>query len=124
MYIRFQTALIDEFSTKPQWIFQNIYQFRDSGVLQDYEKDYLQWLLTWFDENLEKSHTFSRKRTSSEATRWLSRYKESAHDHISKMYELKAFLEIHDMYVEVVMTDIPGYIIYEYDIQIVAEPYK
>jgi len=40
------------------------------------------------------------------------------------MYELKRMFEEYEIYVEVMMTDTPGYIVYEDDYQIVAEPYK
>ena len=124
MYIRFQTSQIDhEWSTKPFGIFRLAYELRDSAI-PEYDAEYLRTILKRFDENLDKPDTFSRKKTTSYATKWISRYKDTATEHISYMYELQRIYEEYDIYVEVVMTDTPGYIVYEDEYQIVAEPYK
>ena len=123
-YIRFQTSKIDiEWSTKPFGIFQLAYKLRDSGI-PDFDADYLEDILRWFDDHLDVPNNFSRKKTRSYATRWISRYKDTAKEHISYMHELKRMFEEYEIYVEVMMTDTPGYIVYEDEYQIVAEPYK
>lgn len=122
-YIRFQTTQINELSTKPAGVFQIVYDTLDSWLPQ-YQYDYINWLVSWFNQYLKKPGKFSRKKTNSEHTRGISRFKESAKEHIAKMYELKIALEEHDVYIEVLITDTPWYIVYEDKIQIVAEPYK
>ncbi len=124
MYIRFQTSEIDyDSSTKPFWIFHGAYELRDSAI-PEYDKQYLKDLLERFDDNLDKPTKFSRKQPTWWATKWISRYKDSAKEHIQKMYEMKRIYEEYDKYVEVVVTDNPWYIVYEDEYQIVAEPYK
>ncbi len=124
MYIRFQTSEIDlEWSTKLLGIFQFAYKLLHSW-LPEYDDFRLNKILVWFDEHLHVPSKFSRKRTSSYTTRWISWYKDTAKEHLQNMYELKQIMEEHDIFVEVVMTDKPGYIVYEDEVQIVAEPYK
>lgn len=121
-YIRFQTTHIDEMSTKPLGIFQIAYEVRDSW-LPPYQKEYLADLLSRFDDHLEEPTTFSRK-SGQTATRGISRYKSTAQEHLTKMYEIARVLWEHDIYVEIVTTDTPGYIVYEDEVQVVGEPYK
>ena len=88
MYIRFQTSKIDlEWSTKPFGVFQFAYKLRDSWI-PEYDKERLDEILKWFDEYLEIPDSFSRKRTTSYATRWISWYKDTAKEYLQNMYEL------------------------------------
>jgi hypothetical protein len=77
-----------------------------------------------FDEHLEAPTKFSRKSNTWWATRGISWYKDTAKEYIQKTYELKRIYEEHDMYVEVLTTTNPGFIVYEDEFQIVAEPFK
>jgi len=53
----------------------------------------------------------------------LSWFKDSAIEHIRKMHGLAQILRAHDVHVEVIKTDRPGYVVYEDAYQITAEPF-
>jgi hypothetical protein len=83
-------------------------------------------LRSWFGDNLEKPDTFTRssgKRDHYRDTKGLSWFKPSAKNHISKMFELKTILEANGYGVKVLKEGRVGYIVYEDEFQIVAEPF-
>jgi hypothetical protein len=53
----------------------------------------------------------------------LSWFKDTATEHISQMRAFAAILELHDIQVEIIKTDRPGYIFYEDDFQVAAYPF-
>jgi hypothetical protein len=50
-------------------------------------------------------------------------FKSSATQHIGRIHEMVYILEQHNVYVRVLKTDRPGYIVYEDEHQVVAEPF-
>ena len=50
-------------------------------------------------------------------------FKPSATQHIARIREMVCILEQHGVFVHVFKTDRPGYIVYEDEFQIVAEPF-
>ena len=80
----------------------------------------------WFATHLDKPGRFSRTKPKGygyEETRGLSWFKPSARDHIAKAFELKAILDEFGYPSEVLKEERVGYIVYEDDHQIVAEPF-
>ena len=55
------------------------------------------------------------------AISWL---RDSATCHIRKMRELAALLESYELQVEMLTTSRPGFVVYEDDYQVVAEPFR
>lgn len=53
----------------------------------------------------------------------LSWFKPTAEMHVAKAFELTELLSRHGFHIEVLKSSRPGYIVYEDDIQIVAEPF-
>ena len=49
---------------------------------------------------------------------------DSATDHIGLAREVVELLRRHDVVVETILTDRPGFLVYEDDFQIVAEPFS
>ena len=45
------------------------------------------------------------------------------HGHIAWMWEVAAILDAHDVKTEMIRTERPGYILYEDEFQITAEPF-
>jgi len=124
MYIRFQSTIIDDMSTKPLGPFELAYELRDSGEMMEYDEEYFRSLLVRFDDELELPSKFSRKSTKSDATRGISRFKETAAEHINKMREIARIMGEYNIVIENITTETPWYIIYEDEFQIVAEPFK
>jgi hypothetical protein len=56
--------------------------------------------------------------------RTLSWFKDTAFDHIAKIRELVAILENHGAYVRMLKAKRVGYVVYEDEFQIVAEPFS
>jgi hypothetical protein len=50
-------------------------------------------------------------------------FKASAAQHIARIHEIVCILEQNGVFVHVCRTDRPGYIVYEDEFQIVAEPF-
>ena len=81
-------------------------------------------LVRWFDEQLREPSRLARSRNSRAKKVAISWFKESATEHIQRMRDLVAMLQAHGVAVEVVRTERPGYIVYEDDHQIAAEPFR
>ncbi len=80
-------------------------------------------LRCWFNENLNKPTRFRRSRKPRGCDRGVCWFKSTATQHIAKMYEMRCVLERNDSYVRVITARRPGYIVYEDEYQVVAEPF-
>lgn len=126
MYIRFVINEIHPVSNHDIGVFQAAYRLKDSHHLVDYDELILRDLLDWFNANLKKPSRFTiakppyyRKQNTA-----ISRFKDTATEHIAKLREILAILDAHDVHFEMIRTDRPGYIVYEDDHQVVAEPFS
>jgi protoheme ferro-lyase len=94
--------------------------------LYPYEEPHLDELRQWFNTHLEKPTRFTAAkpphyRKRSKAISW---FKDSAHEHIARVREIVAILENHGVPVRMIKADRVGYIVYEDEHQIVAEPFS
>ncbi len=126
MYIRFVIKEIHSDSLCEIGVFQASYRLRDESALYEYEETVLAELLKWFEENLETPSKFTNSkppyyRKKNKAISW---FKETATEHINKMRDIIAILENHGVAVRMITTGRPGYIVYEDDHQITAEPFS
>ena len=82
--------------------------------------------LAWLDANLPKPSRFNRS-TSKGAyrreTAGLSWLKDTAHEAIAHMRTIAKSLSATGQPVTMLTTDRPGYVVYEDELQIVAEPF-
>ncbi len=122
-YIRFVTEQLDPDSGRHQGLFQAAFALRQRGAFSETEEAHLKEIREWFNEHLEKPTAFSRAKRPHAVNRAISWFKDTATEHIKRMYEFAAVLEMHDVTVKVVKTPRPGYVVYEDDFQVVAEPY-
>ena len=88
--------------------------------IRGFDADHLRELRSWFNENLEKPTSFGRDRLRLGIC-W---FKTSATEHISRIWEMVQILERNGIYVKKIRTDKPGYVTYEDDWQLVAEPFR
>ena len=126
MYIRFVTGEVHPDSLSETGVFQMAYRLRDESTLYDYEETLLAELLKWFNENLETPSKFTNAkpphyRKKSKAISW---FKEGAAEHVKKLRDIIAILENHGIAVRMITTERPGYVVYEDEHQIVAEPFS
>jgi hypothetical protein len=124
-YVRFIVSDIDSNSQRELGVFQAIAQLRKTGRLEAHEEEEDERLGKWFDENLRKPTRFTASkppyyRRQSKAISW---FKDSAHEHIAQIRSLVAILEHHGVHVRMIATDRVGYVVYEDDYQVVAEPF-
>jgi hypothetical protein len=77
-------------------------------------------LRAWFSQNLERPTSFGRH-THPLGICW---FKTSATEHISRIRQMAQILERNGIYIRKIRTDRPGYVIYEDEWQLVAEPFR
>jgi hypothetical protein len=125
MYVRFVVNKIDPDSHKRVGVFHAASYLRDEGYLSRNQEEELREIREWFDENLEKPDRFTASkppyyRKQSKAISW---FKETAHDHINKVLEMAVIVESHGVRVTKLEAERVGYVVYEDEFQIVAEPF-
>jgi len=97
---------------------------RANGYGQDFRQlrgerlDELNELRSWFSDNLEKPTSFGRDKLQLGIC-W---FKTEATEHISRIWEMAQILERNGIYIKKIRTDKPGYVVYEDEWQLVAEP--
>ncbi len=103
------------------------YALRSQHDLNQLSSDQLEDFLSWVRTNLTVPDRFNR--TSSKGggkrrdTKGLSWFKPTANDALVKAYELIALLELHGYVIDTLRSDNVGYVVYEDDAQVVAEPF-
>jgi hypothetical protein len=122
-YVRFVTVTIDWHSGRRQGVFQAAAVLVEANVLNDYELEELQNLRKWFNEHLNKPDRFSRSTRSNAARKAISWYKSSATQYITRMRSMCRILNDHDVPTEMLASARPGYIVFEDEHQIAAEPF-
>lgn len=125
MYLRFTVSKIDEDSGRELGVFHAIDMLRRTGRLTEQEEQRYAAIGEWFDKNLAKPTRFTTSkppfyRKKNKAISW---FKDSAAEHIRRMREMVAILEHHGVSVQMVKAKRVGYVVYEDEYQIVAEPF-
>lgn len=121
MYVRFVTTNLLDHLRVAAGVFTIVYDIEDDTQVPNYERERLGELIAWFEKNLKAPSRFSRSRRYGEykAVCW---FKPSAKEHIEKLREMVWILEANGVFVQMLKTHNPGYIVYEDDYQIAAEP--
>ncbi|MGJ8628146.1 MAG: hypothetical protein ACSHXB_14395 [Sulfitobacter sp.] len=127
MYLRFVYSKPVDGMKSREGIFQAAGELAHDPLISDHVVASVDRLRLWFSANLERPERFSK--TSSKGnydkdTKGLSWFKPSAAEYISKAFELKSILEENGYAVDVLKETRLGYIVYEDDYQIVAEPFS
>lgn len=124
MYIRFVVDVKDERSGYRKGVFAALGLFRKNKNVSADDFNQYRHLANWFNDNLDMPTKFNRSSKSNASPKALSWFKDSASEYISKTREVSELLEKYGMKVSMIKTDRPGYIVYESDNQIVAQPFK
>jgi hypothetical protein len=125
MYLRFVVPAIDEDSERALGVFQAVWSLRYAGKLYAYEEDHHDEVRWWFSVHLEEPTRFTASkppfyRKKNRAVCW---FKDTATQQLARVRELVAILENHGVPVRTVKAKRVGYIVYEDQHQIVAEPF-
>jgi hypothetical protein len=125
MYLRFVVADIDEDSGKELGVFQAIRNLREDGKLYQHEEEQHDLLRQWFNDNLERPARFTASRAPfrHKKKKAISWFKDSAHEHLARVRSMVAILQNHGVSVRMLKTERVGYVVYEDENQIVAEPF-
>lgn len=126
MYLRFVLSKIDEDSERALGLFHAVWDLRDAGKLYSHEEaqhDEIRW---WFAASLERPTRFTAAKAPfyRKKKRALSWFKDSATEHIAQIRELMWMVENHGVYVRTLKAERVGYVVYEDEYQIVAEPFS
>ncbi|PYT55519.1 MAG: hypothetical protein DMG43_02880 [Acidobacteria bacterium] len=126
MYLRFVIGDIDEDSQVELGVFHAVNNLREEGKLYPYEEEQHDLIRQWFNENLEKPTRFTASkppfyRKKNKAISW---FKDSANEHLAQVRSLVAILQNHGVPVGMLTTERIGYVVYEDEYQIVAEPFS
>jgi hypothetical protein len=119
-YIRFVVGHKDEDSHVNQGIFQAVARAIEWETITGEDADELNALRMWFSENLERPTSFGRGKLSL----GISWFKVTASEHITRIWHMVRILERHGIYIKKIKTEKPGYLVYEDDWQVVAEPFR
>ncbi len=124
-YIRFVVADVHRNSGKELGVFHAVLLLREEGKLYAHEEELHDSTRDWFNEHLEKPTRFTASkpphdRKPNKAISW---FKDKATAHISHIRDLVGILENHGIAVQMLKTDRVGYVVYEDEFQIVAEPF-
>ena len=125
-YIRFVIPNRDPQSGVDAGLFGLAYDLRDDPEVNVTDRETLREALTWFDEHLAAPMRFNR--TSSKGhyrrkTKGIAWFRDTAADCLAEMHRIKRVLESNGYPVTIVREDRIGYVVYEDDLQVVAEPF-
>ena len=123
--MRFVVADIDEDSERALGVFHAVWNLREAGKLYPHDEEQHDSIRWWFDDNLEKPTRFTASkppfyRKKSKAISW---FKDSATEHLARVRELVAILETYGVPVRMLKARQVGYVVYEDEHQVVAEPF-
>lgn len=119
-YIRFVIGRKDDESHVERGVFHAVSQALEWQDITGSEAEQLKELERWFNMNLKTPTSFGRDKFRLGIC-W---FKTAATEHFSRIWEMVQILERNGIYVKKIRTDKPGYVIYEDEWQLVAEPFR
>jgi hypothetical protein len=122
MFIRFVSGEIDPYSHVSAGFFAAAHELLEETPLADEEYDALDDLLTWFDVYLRTPFHY-RLRAAWRAGRAICWFKPTAHDHLARAWAVKGILERNDVLIWTIKAQRIGYVLYEDEAQVFAEPF-
>lgn len=123
-YVRFVVAGPSLSSGKRLGVIRAAWHYDDEGLFSHDESVELEGIFRWFNEHLPQPDRMSRTRNAGhKRKRALSWFKDSADAHLERVRRLTTLLEARGVAVEMITTERPGYVVYEDEFQVVAEPF-
>lgn len=124
MFLRYVVLDIDEDSHRRLGVFQACYELLKQPEITDYHASELRVHLDWFKVHLRVPERFAKSTRHGAHSKAISWFKDSANESIRRMHSMCRILDEYGRHTEVVKTDRPGYIVYEDEMQITAEPFS
>ena len=129
MYLRFVYAKPVDGMGAREGFFQAAGELIRDPLAEAATVERAQELRAWFNDNLERPERFSRGTSKAnrgfdgKETKGLSWFKPTAKEHLSKAFELMTLLIENGYAIEILKEKRIGYVVYEDDYQVVAEPF-
>jgi cytochrome c peroxidase len=125
-FVRFVLLHRDQESGVATGLFETAYHLRDQTGVSAADRDLLRDALAWFERHLATPARFNR--TSSKGhyrrkTKGIAWFRDTATDCVARMHTIKQVLEAHGHQVTMIREDRVGYVVYEDELQVVAEPF-
>jgi hypothetical protein len=114
----------DTRTNRPQGIFTALYRLERDGKLEPHELQWFHEAETWLNEHLPQPARLSRSPRPNAARNAITWMKLSAVGHVRRMRELAALLSYKDVPVTELITEKPGYVVYEDEYQVAAAPFE
>jgi hypothetical protein len=124
VFVRFVVSELDPDSGERLGVFQVMYRLARRGELSAEEQARWDALRVWFDAHLERPESLSRSSRAHARAVAISWFRDSATNHVGRMREVVALLAERGVQVEMLRTSRPGYVAYEDEFQVVAEPFR
>lgn len=125
--IRFVVAQPHPESGIEDGVFRSAYRLRDAPDVEPADRAALAEILKWFGENLDTPARFNR--TTSKGfyrrnTRGIAWFKDTATEHLTRMHQMKEVLQRYGVSVTMISQARVGYVVFDDEFQVVAEPFK
>ncbi len=127
MFVRFVCQDEAEGMAARSGFFCAAYELRELATLDEFSHERLEGLLGWFRINLKVPTRFNSTKSKGafrRETKGLSWFKPEATQIMDRCYDLIALLEENGYVIETLRSDRIGYVVYEDESQIVAEPFS
>lgn len=125
-FLRFIVSEIHPDSGVKNGLFDVAHALRDSEDVPEAQRQALANHLAWFAKWLPKPRRFNRSSSKGHyrrATKGIAWFRDTATEHIGRMHDMKRIAEMHGHTVEVIREERVGYVVYEDQLQVVAEPF-
>jgi hypothetical protein len=123
VYLRFVSSEIDWETGVGAGLFNVAYDLYYDGLLPVYEGERLRGIFDWFNENLKQPRRFSRWPCLGRPNKAICWFRPTAREHLARAREMVALLEDYDVLIWTLKASKVGYVVYEDEHQVVAEPY-
>jgi len=122
MFIRFVSSEVNRDSHVCAGLFCAAFKLLDEIVLSDHEYEAVAELMKWFGVNLRGPFEY-RLRSRWRAPRSICWFRSTAQEHLARARELAAILEAQDVFIRTIRCHRTGYVLYEDEIQVLAQPF-
>ena len=126
-FVRFIVAERDSSTAVELGLFQAACGLRERPDIPESDRAALRDTLAWFGKNLAEPARFNRTRSKGyqrRQTRGIAWFRETAGDHVARAQHLRVVLEAHGYHVSMLREERLGYVVYEDEHQVIAEPFR
>jgi hypothetical protein len=125
-FLRFIVAQKHPDSEVSEGVFSTAHRLRDSAHIARQDRETLNDHLRWFSANLTTPDRFNRSSSKGHYRRQpkgIAWFRDDASEHISRMYDIKRVLDANGHVVDILRQDRVGYLVYQDEYQVIAEPF-